>query len=73
MSEYSASTLDVTANYMGENIPCQITNVSWNGQKFTGSIDGVNISGSDNNGQINATGNYFGHVYYATGVVTGWN
>ena len=73
MSQYTASTLDVSANYMGEQIPCQITNISWNGNNFNGSIYGININGSDNNGQIKATGNYNGHIYNASGVVTGWN
>jgi len=73
MSQYSASTLDVTANYKGENIPCQITNLSWNGNNFNGSVDGINVSGSDNNGSVTATGNYFGNIYNATGTVTGWN
>lgn len=73
MSQYSASTLDVTANYMGEQIPCQINNVAWNGNNFSGSLDGISISGTDNNGQINASGTYFGHSYNASGTVTGWN
>lgn len=73
-SQYSASTLDVTANYMGEKIPCEITNISWNGNNnFSGSIDGISISGRDNNGTISATGNYFGQSYTASGTVTGWN
>jgi len=73
MSQYSASTLDVTANYNGEQLPCQITNVSWSGNSFTGSIDGVNVHGTDNNGSISATGTYWGHIYNATGTVTGWS
>ena len=44
MSQYTASTLDITANYMGEQIPCQITNISWNGKNFNGSIYGINRS-----------------------------
>ena len=73
MSQYTASTLDVTANYMGEQLPCQIQNVAWNGNSFSGSIDGISISGTDDGGKINASGSYFGHKYTATGVVTGWN
>jgi len=73
MSQYSASTLDVTANYNGENFPCEITNVSWNGTSFNGNIDGINVNGVDNNGNIIASGSYFGHKYTASGVVTGWN
>jgi len=72
MSQYTASTLDVIANYMGENIPCEINNISWNGHSFSGSLDGISISGTDNNGQINASGNYFGKSYKASGVVTGF-
>jgi hypothetical protein len=72
MSQYTANTLDVTANYMGESIPAQITNISWNGDNFNGQIDGISISGVDVNGKITATGSYFGHTYSATGVVTGW-
>ena len=73
MSQYTASTLDVTATYMGEQLPCQIQNVAWNGDSFTGSLDGISISGTDNNGNITASGTYFGHKYIASGVVTGWN
>jgi len=73
MSEYSASTLNVSANYMGEQIPCEITNISWNGQNFNGQLDGINITGSVNGSQLKASGNYFGHNYSASGTVTGWN
>ena len=72
-SQYSASNLDVTANYNGEQIPCEITNLSWNGHSFTGSLDGISISGTDNNGSVIATGHYFGQTDTATGKVTGWN
>ena len=73
MSQYTASTLDVTANYMGEQLPCQITGLAWNGNSFTGSLDGISVSGTDNGGNITASGTYFGHKYTASGVVTGWN
>jgi len=73
MSQYNATTLNVTANYMGEQFPCQITNISWNGQNFSGSLDGISVSGTDNNGNINASGNYFSHKYSASGTVTGWS
>jgi len=72
-SQYSASTLDVTATYNGEQFPCEITNVAWNGHSFNGSLDGISISGTDNNGSIVATGHYFDHTYTASGIVTGWN
>lgn len=72
-SQYSASTLDVTANYNGENIPCEITNISWNGNNFNGSVDGISVSGTDVNGSITATGHYFGNTITASGNVTGWN
>jgi len=72
-SQYSASTLDVTATYNGEQFPCEITNVAWNGHSFNGSLDGISISGTDDNGSIVATGHYFGHTYTAGGTVTGWN
>ena len=72
-SQYTASTLDVTANYHGEYIPCQITNIAWNGDNFNGSIDGISISGTDINGSITATGNYYGNTITASGTVTGWN
>jgi len=73
MSQYSASTLNVTANYMGEQIPCQIQNISWNGNNFTGSLDGISIHGTDNNGSVSASGTYWGHNYNATGSVTSWS
>ena len=79
MSQYSASTLNVTANYMGEQIPCQIQNISWNGNNFTGyehydpthpSFDYYTI-GTDINSHIDADiigpggnkGHYTGTVY----------
>ena len=73
MSQYSASNLDVTANYMGEHIPCTITNVAWNGNQFSGQIYGIGINGTDNNGQISASGIVCGTHYSATGLVTGWS
>ena len=73
MSQYTASTLDVSANYNGENIPCQITNIAWNGNNFNGSIDGISISGTDNNSNITATGYYLGNKITATGIVTGFS
>ncbi len=73
MSQLSASTLDVNANYMGEQIPCQINNISWTGNNFTGSLDGISVQGTDNNGNVTASGTYFGHSYTASGVVTGWS
>ncbi len=73
MSQYTASTLDVTADYMGEALPLQINNVAWNGNSFTGSIDGISVSGTDNNGSIVATGNYYGNRVTATGTVTSWS
>lgn len=54
-------------------IPCEITNISWNGNNFNGEIYGINIIGTDINGQISASGKYNGCTYNATGVVTGWN
>lgn len=71
--QYSASVLDVSVNYMGENFSTEIDNVAWNGDNFTGTIDGINISGNDNNGQITGWGYYLGQKINATGVVTGWN
>ena len=73
MSQYSASTLDVNATYMGDQLSCEITNVSWNGNSFNGQIDGVSVNGSDINGQVTASGSYLGQNYTASGVVSGWN
>lgn len=73
MSQYSATTLDVTASFMGENIPVELTNVSWNGNSFNALLDGISVSGTDSNGNITATGYYCGNKYSASGSVTGWN
>ena len=73
-SQYSASTLDVNASYMGEHIPCVISNVAWSANHaFTGTVDGISVSGTDNNGDISATGYYYGCKYTASGVVSGWD
>ena len=74
-SQYSASTLDVNGSYMGQPFACEITNVLWNGNggSFNGQIDGVPVTGTDNNGTVTATGGYQGINYTASGVVTGWN
>jgi hypothetical protein len=72
-TQYSASTLDVNASYMGEHFSCEITNISWNGEIFNGQIDGIAINGTDINGQITASGSYLGNNYTATGTVYGWN
>ena len=71
--QYSASVLDVSGSYMGQNFSTEIDNVAWNGDNFTGTIDGINISGTDINGQITGSGSYLGQKINATGVVTGWN
>ena len=73
MSQYTASTLDVNASYMGQYFSCEITNIVWNGTNFNGQLDGVSITGTDNNGEVTATGGYQGNTYTASGVVTGWN
>ena len=73
-SQYSASTLDVNATYMGTQFSCEITNIAWTGgNNFNGQLDGVSITGTDINGQVTASGDYLGQNYTATGVVTGWN
>ena len=71
--QYSATTLDVNVNYQGSIIPIEIDNISWTGDNFTGTIDGVSINGVDNNGNISGYGNYMGQQINANGVVTGWN
>jgi len=71
--QYSASTLDVNVNYSGEVFNAQINNIAWNGDNFTGNIDGISISGVDNNGSITASGYYMGNKYTANGTVTNWN
>jgi hypothetical protein len=72
-SQYSASTLDVNVSYNGAIIPTEIYNIVWNGDNFTGQIDGISISGVDNNGQIAGSGTYMGQNISASGVVSGWN
>ena len=69
MNEYSASTLNVSLNFMNEEYICEINNISWNGSNFSGQIDGININGTDINGNIIATGKYLGNSYTATGKV----
>ena len=71
--QYSASVLDVSGSYMGQNFSTEIDNVAWNGDNFTGNIDGISISGVDNNGSITASGYYMGNKYTANGTVTNWN
>lgn len=66
MSQYSASTLYVSANLMNQQYACEIDNISWNGTNFNGNIDGININGIDINGYITASGTYLGHNYTAT-------
>lgn len=72
-SQYSASTLDVNVSYNGAIIPTEIDNIVWNGDNFTGQIDGISISGVDNNSQIVGSGTYMGQNISASGVVSGWN
>lgn len=72
-SQYSASTLDVNVNYQGSIVPIEIDNIIWNGNNFNGTIDGISMSGVDNNGNITGSGNYMGQNINANGVVTGWN
>lgn len=73
MSQYSASTLDVDVNYDGEEVSCVINNVVWNGNNFTGTVDGISVSGTDYNGNITATGSYFGMSYTESGNVVNWS
>lgn len=72
-SQYSSSTLDVNVSYNGATIPTEIYNIVWNGDNFTGQIDGISISGVDNNGQIVGSGTYMGQNISASGIVSGWN
>ena len=73
MSQYLASTLNVSVNLMNQIYTCCIDDITWNGTNFNGQIDGININGTDINGNITATGTYLGHTYTETGKVLNWN
>jgi len=73
MSQYSASSLNVDVNYNGTNVPCEINNIVWNNNNFTGTVDSISVQGTDNNGFATASGSYFGMSYTESGTVTGWN
>ena len=73
MSQYEASTLNFTFSFYGYPLPCTITDITWNGDKFSGEIAGIPATGTDVNGKISATAVVEWNSYSETGTVTSWS